>query len=524
MRLARSLTAMLPVTLGSLFATCCAWTLGPGAALAHDPDGGSSAEDGGAADSNAGVIAAVSSSRSDDPEITLANAIARAIDAWIHARVDGDSESPPEGPGSPSSRMCASPDDLLLPDIVIDVQSLQDHHLSTDCDGLPGVSLCLRVSVGTVNMGEGDLVLTAPVGHQDQISEHIDTCGGGEQLAPVASAFVDEPSHQHLHLRDWTELRLRKIDDSCADDATAMNCPVAGLGHKISFCLTDTGRYDGVLGRDGGQMYCGVDQGGTRIIQGISSGWMDVYGSGLPGQLIDVSGLTSGDYWLEVEVNPRRAVTEASYTNNITRIRTQLVMPSCGDGVLSIGEDCDASATPAPIECTSLGRGFGGGQASCNAQCKIETTQCTAVVCPQHDLGSAIGPAVATGASPSGPNSFSGVQCGFTAEQTGPELTYSWTAPRTATFGFDTVGSTYDTVAYLLGPSCEALPNIRTACNDDIEGSNASRVSLRMQAGESVVIVVDSYAPGISGSFVLNVNEVPDPLAPSPAVATHPPG
>jgi hypothetical protein len=398
----------------------------------------------------------------------------------------------------------------------VDPETLADHRISGQCDGLPGVDRCLRISVGTVNIGRGDLILTAPVGQQDQITEHIDTCGGEARLQPVASAFVDEPTHQHLHLQDWTELRLRRIDERCETEETATQCPVAGLGHKVSFCLTDTARYDAVLGRYGGRLYCGVDQGGGRIIQGISSGWMDVYGSSLPGQLIDVSTLTSGDYWLEVEVNPHGAVLEANYDNNVTRLRTTLTMPVCGDGVLSPSEACDASAAATLPGCASMGRGFASGRASCDANCRLDTTSCERSICPQASLESALGPAVASGAVPTGPGAFTGEQCGFIAGQTGAELTYLWTAPSTGTFAFDTLGSSYDTLLYLLGPSCDALPNIRQTCNDDAEGGDerASRVTLRMQRGEQVVVVVDAYSLGSTGRYVLNVSEIEDPLAP----------
>jgi len=155
----------------------------------------------------------------------------------------------PTGPiaGAPGGAE-SDPDELLLPDVIVDPGQSDDWTLTRNCDGLDGVELCVRVSIGTANIGEGDLLLTAPMDHKDQVSEHIARRGGGETLEMVDSAFVDDPRHQHLHLADWTELRLRKIDQSCDSEDTAMSCPIAGLGRKLSFCLTDNVEYDRRLG------------------------------------------------------------------------------------------------------------------------------------------------------------------------------------------------------------------------------------------------------------------------------------
>jgi hypothetical protein len=421
-------------------------------------------------------------------------------------------------PGVPEPMTPADPDALLLPDITIDRELLGDHHITTACDGLPGVELCMRVSVGTINAGEGDLLLTAPVGRQDQVSQHISTAGGDEVLQPVGSAFVDEPSHQHLHLSDWTELRVRKIADGCETRETANRCPVAGMGNKVSFCLRDNAPADARLSPGGGDLTCGVDQGGTRIVQGISSGWMDVYESDLPGQLIDFTGLETGEYWLEVEVNPDRQVAEANYDNNLGRLRVEFTSPVCADGTRSAGEECDASAGDAQLECARLGRGYLSGQAPCDATCKYDVSTCVAAQCPQQDLGSALGASVASGPAPADENAFSALRCGYSGESTGDETTYGWAAPTASTFVFDTTGSSYDTVLYLLGPACEALPNIRDTCSDDAESSTtgASSVSLRMDQGQRVSIVVDSAASDAQGDFVLNIAERVEPVPGTP--------
>lgn len=438
-------------------------------------------------------------------------------------------------PSLPGTAALPDPKEPLLPDVTVDARSLGDHVLTRDCDGEPDIQLCLRVSVATANIGQGALIVTAPTSHKDQVSQHITLRGGGEMLETVASAFVDDPAHQHIHLADWTELRLRKIDASCNSADTAGQCPIVGRGHKLSFCLEDSGPYNVRFGQRGGDIICGVDQAGTRVIQGISAGWEDLYERTLPGQLIDFTRLDSGEYWIEVEVNPGRAVHEANYDNNVTRVRARIQKPVCGDRRVSSAEECDWSTGRTSVACSSLGRGYIGGQATCDSTCALDVSACMAGVCPQSTLGSVIGPSVAKGPAPTGPDAFAVEPCGYPAGTTGSEVTFGWTAPHAGMFGFDTSGSTYDTLLYLRAASCKPLPNIRGTC-DDGSGTKSgggkvgvSSVSLRMQQGEGVVIVIDSfYSPpafgvrgptGAGAQFVLNISERPEAagaVAPAP--------
>ena len=67
------------------------------------------------------------------------------------------------------------------------------------------------------------------------------------------------------------------------------------------------------------------------VMQGISVGWNDVYGSGLNGQSINVTGIPNGDYWLEDVADPLGAVQESNETNNATRVAITLsTLPTVG--------------------------------------------------------------------------------------------------------------------------------------------------------------------------------------------------
>ena len=83
----------------------------------------------------------------------------------------------------------------------------------------------------------------------------------------------------------------------------------------------------------------------------------------------------------------------------------------------------------------------------------------------------------------------------------GRSIWFSWTAPKTATVTFDTIGSPYDTLlAAYTGISVGALS--ARASNDDASGLQ-SRISFSATAGVTYRIAVDGYN-GASGSVTLN--------------------
>ena len=77
-------------------------------------------------------------------------------------------------------------------------------------------------------------------------------------------------------------------------------------GHKASFCLEDSECIRGYYTR----YTCS-----TR--QGISPNCGDLYGNHLECQWIDVTGVTSGNYLLQVIINPNQSVVESDYRNNM---------------------------------------------------------------------------------------------------------------------------------------------------------------------------------------------------------------
>jgi hypothetical protein len=116
--------------------------------------------------------------------------------------------------------------------------------------------------------------------------------------------------------------------------------------------------------------------------------------------------------------------------------------------------------------------------------------------CPDADLGNMAPPFTVSDTTVGEDNATTGT-CGGLAST---DFAYNWTAPYEATFSFDTVGSSYDTVVYVLDGSCTG-PEL--SCNNDTLAGNTSSTIAHLSAGQDAVIVVDGN--GAQGSFDLNV-------------------
>ena len=100
---------------------------------------------------------------------------------------------------------------------------------------------------------------------------------------------------------------------------------------------------------------------------------------------------------------------------------------------------------------------------------------------------------------------------GHAGNRGGHSVWWTWTAPASGTFIFDTRGSDFDTLlAVYTGSSVSRLS--RVASNDDIGGGvRQSEVSVTAQQGQTYHIAVDGYG-GATGNIVLHwkVEEEPD--------------
>jgi hypothetical protein len=78
------------------------------------------------------------------------------------------------------------------------------------------------------------------------------------------------------------------------------------------------------------------------------------------------------------------------------------------------------------------------------------------------------------------------------------EAAFSFTAPASGAYVFDTLTSSFDTVLSLIDPGCFEL-----GCNDDTMNVT-SQLTASLSAGQTVFIVVDGFG-GSEGSYALHV-------------------
>ncbi|MCY1054351.1 hypothetical protein [Nannocystis sp. SCPEA4] len=87
----------------------------------------------------------------------------------------------------------------------------------------------------------------------------------------------------------------------------------------------------------------------------------------------------------------------------------------------------------------------------------------------------------------------------------GTDIGVVWTAPATARYQFDTIGSTFDSLLAVLEGTCSGK---ELACDDDSGGDLTSKAQVDLVAGQTVTLVIDSF--GQSDAEVLfNITEVP---------------
>lgn len=159
-----------------------------------------------------------------------------------------------------------------------------------------------------------------------------------------AGSMTFHPTHNHNHVDNWTDFSLR-IKQPAEPDPRKW--PIVGSGSKIGFCLMDFGTCTGYNGRcrdvntvyqqgnvllngdfpnyglGGGQYSC------SPVEQGISSGYVDVYGKHLDMMWINIPpNICNGEYWVVAIVDPKNFFLEADESNNYTAIPITLTQQS----------------------------------------------------------------------------------------------------------------------------------------------------------------------------------------------------
>jgi hypothetical protein len=165
----------------------------------------------------------------------------------------------------------------------------------------------LLFSATTWNNGDGPLVLVAgetdPATLKQKVYQRV-FLSDGTFYDRVAGDFVWHPLHNHFHFEDYALYTLQPFDAPGASARTSA---------KTSFCIMDNTLVNTRLpGAPNKPVYvtCG------DVMQGMSVGWGDTYGSQLAGQSIDLTGLPDGDYKLIIEADPKKRLLEINDSDN----------------------------------------------------------------------------------------------------------------------------------------------------------------------------------------------------------------
>ncbi|KYF71772.1 MXAN_6577-like cysteine-rich protein [Sorangium cellulosum] len=139
---------------------------------------------------------------------------------------------------------------------------------------------------------------------------------------------------------------------------------------------------------------------------------------------------------------------------------------------------------------------------------ELSITRRSAPSCPAGTLGSAV-PQTITGSTVGRPDSVSATVTETCGDADSPDAGYAFTAPVTGDYVFDTFGSEFDTMLHVHDGVCRG-PQL--GCNDDTLTED-SEVTVSLEAGQTVVVVVDGARDSTPGAFTLHVRRaVPPPV------------
>ncbi len=191
-----------------------------------------------------------------------------------------------------------------------------------------------RFRVAITNIGEGPLQVieeTEEVGGvktTQTITQQVLQAGTGGLFRDLEIGTFPYPPEVpngfgHLRLPGLAQYNLYETVDS--GGGTPDVGALAATNDKLSMGIVDSIPYNQpVSGMPINRFY----ESSNEETLGISIGWADLYGAGLPGQFIDITDLASGQYWLEVVIDPYGRILELDDSNNTTRILVDIAVPS----------------------------------------------------------------------------------------------------------------------------------------------------------------------------------------------------
>jgi phosphohistidine phosphatase SixA len=213
-------------------------------------------------------------------------------------------------PGATDAAAGAGSATLLLPDLL----TLPPSGLVIEVDSAGNRKL-LRLTNSVYNHGLGPLELSGVSDESSgktSVTQRIYAAGGSieEQLA---GEFVFHLGHDHWHFENFARYELWSLAPGGDLDSL-----VAFTG-KVSYCLRDnTPAGDPASAPVPVYTSCDGD------LQGISTGWIDIYEFDLAGQVVDISSVPDGVYALRSIADPDNQLRELDDANNAAMVYIQI--------------------------------------------------------------------------------------------------------------------------------------------------------------------------------------------------------
>ena len=441
-------------------------------------------------------------------------------DVELEVESDVGTDSSPDASTDPATDTDAAPD--VVEDVVPDLDATPD----ADADVVPDVPDAEPDAVAPPNCGDG--VLDADEECDD--GNDIDTdqcnnlcrtsfCGDGIINATFGSATIPAP------LVDAFGVEAYVCDDgaSCSTGSEPTVCDTSDNGSASEHGICQALGFDRAVSVTWGG---GPGEGGLEMHHSFNWECFDYlcFESPFLSFDSDCSGFEMlAEITCEGIVGEECDEGEANSDEPDATCRTNCVFPSCGDGVVDSDEECDNgdenadAADTCRTDCTLpvCGDGIRDTAEECDDGDAIDDDECTNMCflgegsflgCADGDIGSMTG--LASSGSTAGMGNDYTASCAFSSD--GQDLAFSWTAPTTGTYEFNTEGSAYDTALALRAAPLTIIvdacvESTELACNDDSIFGLQSQITYSVVAGTQYLVVVDGFGSSAGGSYNLNI-------------------
>jgi hypothetical protein len=180
---------------------------------------------------------------------------------------------------------------------------------------------------------------------EKQAEANIERVAHTEEPSEGEMIYVDADGHHHWHLQKVAKYSLWN------STKTAEVAP----SQKVGFCLEDSQHVELEKGPETPayadnvypyRQFCQqYNPDATKVYEGISPGWRDIYKSELAFQWVDVSDVPPGEYWLREDVNPTGAIEEEPDANEPAYATKRTIVPGFDAQAQVVGAQQDEART-----------------------------------------------------------------------------------------------------------------------------------------------------------------------------------